>query len=502
MRKKRKQLQKIKHKDKQKKKSLKEILHDKVTNYSGKLWKPDNIEKNNIKTNSWFSIVEGTNENKIPKNNFKYLREELDNVKYSCRSKNLKFTNRQKEIILKWMNFYSDMFNETLRFVKSKFYTTSTENKNDNMKLQKRKEIAHKHFDKKLKIFRKKHPDKDEPKRIRLYKPLKFNVNFYDIRSKFIKNKKTEILNESKKLKMSIPSHTLDCAIKDVCTSFKSAITNLMIGYIKHFRIRYWGRTKQQKILKLEQASFSKETFCKTILGNTVETYNGSNFEDVKYGGTIIYNEKNNIFTLMYPIKTKQEQVNKNKIKNVALDSGVRVFQTGYTNGKILEIEPKLRDKMKEKLKNIDKINNSSLDNYKKKRAVRKRNMKITNMINELQWKSIKYLTDKFENIQIGNLSTKSIISKKNNLDKITKRVASLMRLYVFKMRLKYKCSLRHCGYKEIKENCSSKTCCNCGNFKKNLGRAIEYNCTECKCKIGRDINGAKNIYVLGIDEQ
>lgn len=502
MRKKKKQLQKIKHKDKQKKKSLKEILNEKVINYSGKLWKPDNIEKHNIETESWFTIVEGTNENEIPKNKFKYLNEKLDDVKYSCRSKNLKFNDVQKKIILKWMDFYSDMFNDTLRFVKSRFYATSNENKEINVNLQKRKEAAHKLYEDELKIFRKEHPDEEEPKRKRLYRPLKFNVNFYDIRSKFIKNKKMEILNNSKKIGMSIPSHTLDYAIKDVCTSYKAAIKNLMRGHIDHFRIRYWGKTKQQKILKLEQSSFGRNTFCKTILGDTVKTHNGSNFNDVKCGGTIIYNEKINRFTLMYPIKAKQEKINKNKIKNIALDSGVRVFQTGYTNGRILEIEPQLRNKMKEKLEGIDKITNSYLCNYKKKRAIRKRNIKISNMVDDLHWKSIKYLTDKFENIQIGNLSTKSILSRKNNLDKMTKRVASLMRLFVFKSRLKYKCSLRHCGYKEIRENHTSKTCCNCGNYKKNLGRAIEYDCTNCKCKNGRDVNGAKNIYILGIDEQ
>lgn len=82
----------------------------------------------------------------------------------------------------------------------------------------------------------------------------------------------------------------------------------------------------------------------------------------------------------------------------------------------------------------------------------------------------------------------------------MTKRIASRMRFYNFLQRLQYKCLSKQLNVKIVNENYTSKMCCSCRNYKKDLGSNKIYNCDKCKLEIDRDINGAINILYRGIN--
>jgi putative transposase len=488
-----------------KREELREILCQKIKDYSNTLWKPINIIKTPKETNSWFQINEGKNKEKIIERTYNHDTEELKEVKYRCKKKVLLPTEMQKKVLLSWMNSYAKMYNATLKFIKSKLYTAKKQRKSENIEFQKEKEKNNIEYENIIKKYNMK--GKEPPKKKRLFKKIKITLNFKRIRTIYMLKAKDEIQKISGiDSKMKIHGHILDCAIQDVCTAYKTAFTNMRNGYIKRFRIRYLKESKGRKFLRMEQSEFSKshKTFCVSGLGETVKTTenNEEPYKDVKCGGTIVYDENDNRFTLYVPIEEGRKILNKNKGNSVAMDCGVKTFQVGYSESKIIEISPHLRETMKKYLKNIDSIEQSQLSDGKKKRATNKRYKYIKNCINDLHWKSIKYLTDNFETIQIGNLSTKAICKKEGKLDKMTKRVAILMSLYVFKERLKYKCYLKCCKYKEINECYTSKTCTLCGYIKKDLGNARVFECNKCYANIERDINGARNIYMLGILEE
>ena len=128
-----------------------------------------------------------------------------------------------------------------------------------------------------------------------------------------------------------------------------------------------------------------------------------------------------------------------------------------------------------------------------------KRYCKISNLINELHWKSIKYLNDNYKNILVGNLSTTGVVKNNCHLNSTTKRLAHLMRLFVFHKRLKYKCYINRSNYRKVDEMYTSKTCTFCGYIKKDLVCDKVYNRDKCGKSIGRDINGARNIYMVDI---
>lgn len=415
-------------------------------------WNSNEIKKYYFPTHSWFDLKVSVNKNECINKNYNFNTEELNPVTYKCCKQIIIPNEEQKKILLRWMDSYAKMYNETLKVLKQKRY--------DNEKM---------------------------------------SFNFKTVRTKYMKTIKETILNDS-----HMPSHSLDCAIKDVCTSFKSAFTNLRNKNIKHFRIRYLKQSKPQKILKLEQSAFgkNKNTFCSTVFGEKINTNDNTDFSDVECGATLLYNYRNDRFTLLKPTKINTNANNESKMsKYISLDPGIRTFLTGYSYKHSTEIGTNMKEKISKQIKSIDKINNSDMSNTKKRKAENKRYIKIKNLVDDLHWKTIKHLTDKYETILIGNMSTKSIVKNKSvgDLDNMTKRVALHMKLYEFRERLKYKCYINNCKYGNINEMYTSKTCSYCGYVKENLKGNKTYECNRCKNIIDRDINGAKNILMKGI---
>jgi transposase len=510
-----------------------EILKKQIELYSNTLWNPNDLKEEQIKTNSWFSMLKHKETLGIVeknKNTYDYETDELAEVKYKCKKKMILPSLKQKEILLKWMEAYRIMYNETVKLIKTKRYMNSDEIKKDNMlkrnlehqitkikkeyetkiikekkqieneiKTCKKNKLNQKIIDLKnnLKCF-KELMKKEKEEKIKEIKSRRktFFIDFQTIRTQFMQPIKRKLLEKNK----GIPSHTLDMAINDCCAMFKSAITNLLNGHIKHFRIRYLKQDKKQKIVKFETSAFgkNKKTFCSSIMGDEIKTNDGSDFSTVTNSCTIAYNCLNNRFTMFIPELVNEQQENDDRNESIALDGGVRVFMTGYAKEHILEVEKKLTIKIGNCLKKIDKMNASNKKEYIKRKYEKKKYQKISNLIDDMHWKTIHYLTENYKTILIGNMSTKSIVQSVK-LNKKTKRVAMLMKLYVFKERLKYKCWIKNCNFKHINERNTTQMCSICGNIKKDVGSSKIYKCDNCNVIIGRDINASKNIFMLGI---
>ena len=73
-------------------------------------------------------------------------------------------------------------------------------------------------------------------------------------------------------------------------------------------------------------------------------------------------------------------------------------------------------------------------------KAIKRKRLRLENLRDELHWKSIKFLTKNYNTIMLGDLSTKAISSKKNNLNKKSKNDFSFLSLFMFKKRLEQKC--------------------------------------------------------------
>lgn len=457
-------------KNKKKKKNIhkrinyKELFINSVKNNKNDLWLPKHNRKlNDSNLSSWFSIKESNkrkNKDKFKLGSIKYDRYEGGNIK--CKQINLNLTNKQKKIIDNWLDHYLIMYNRALKLIKKKV----SENKID-----------------------------------------KYTPNFYSLR-KELYDDKSDISKSSQinniKVNTKIKVHDLDYAIKLACSNYKSALTRFKKNQINHFRIRYWRMNKKVKIMDLEKNNFSSEGIRKKVLGSILGTYNGEDydFSDVAKDCRLGYNEDTEKYILFVPEKIEiQKAKNKKGSDVISLDPGLRTFLTGLSENKVVKIGDNSHGRLKKILKKIDGINNNDKISQSDKRKHEKRhNKKIINLIDDLHWKSIDYLTKNYKNILIGNMSSKRIINNESsNLSKIMKRIALKYKFYQFRSRLHYKCNSKGLRYKCVNESYTSKVCSECGYFDKDLGKKKVYECKECKIKIDRDVNGCRNIYMKAV---
>jgi len=444
---------------KRKKLDNKEKFVEVIKNHGDNVWKPKyNVKLENIKTNSCFDISKykiNKKDNITLKPNFKF---QFPDKMVKCIKVDMKLNKEQKIIMLKWMNAYLITYNTTLKYIKNGY-------KNDK----------------------------------------NFKLNFYNIRQKLYDDK-IKIIDGSQiksfKHDTTVKTHILDGAIKLAVSNYKSALTNYRKGDIKRFKIKLWKFNKTIKILDVEKTYFSNKTMCKSVFGNKIECFldnkefNLNNIKQVyKCDCKIQYNKLTDKFILLVPeiIKTKQ---NNNKINLISLDPGIRTFMTGLSDNEVLKIGSNISKKIRKKNKKIEKINkHEHIKKSDKKKIEKRENIKITNLVDELHWKSINYLTTNYKSILIGDMSVKGIVSKKTSkLHSTTKQIAIRLKFFQFRKRLEYKCIINKIPLRIIDESYTSKICSNCGSIKDDLGANKKYKCNECKIKLDRDVNGCRGI--------
>jgi IS605 OrfB family transposase len=330
-------------------------------------------------------------------------------------------------------------------------------------------------------------------------------LNYRNLRTLYLKDIRNKIIDDSQlpnhNKNTKIKCHMLDGAIQLACANYKSALSNFKNGNIKKFRIRYWKLDKTLKMLDIEKQYFKRGSFCYKELGTVKCMYDKGEYklDNIESGCKIHYNSDTNRYILLVPEKVDIHKTKTVKTKKIiSLDPGLRTFLTGLSENECIKICTNGIDTLKEKLERIDKIeSDDNISKKKKRKTVKRINMKISDIVDDLHWKSIKYLTDKYETILIGDMSVKSIVSNDtSNIQKMMKRIAYKFKFYQFKQRLEYKCQVKGNKYKEIDERYTSKTCSNCGNYKEDLGGKKIYNCDGCNMKIDRDINGCRGIYI------
>ncbi|AVG46740.1 hypothetical protein [Acanthamoeba polyphaga mimivirus] len=114
-----------------------------------------------------------------------------------------------------------------------------------------------------------------------------------------------------------------------------------------------------------------------------------------------------------------------------------------------------------------------------------------------MHYKSAYYLVTNYDNIHIGKLSTKGILSKNNKkISRHTKRMVGVLSPYLFRQRLNHMAHKYGATVFEVNEYLTTKTCSNCGKINELEAKKVH----KCKCgmKTDRDVNAAKNILKVG----
>jgi len=191
----------------------------------------------------------------------------------------------------------------------------------------------------------------------------------------------------------------------------------------------------------------------------------------------------------------------------VALDPGVRTFQTYYSSK---DVNGKIGDGFQTRLnkigKRIDSINSqmSKELNERKKTGMRKRcfrlRSKAQNIVSELHNQTALFLCENFENILLPKFETQKM-SHKGTRKINAKTVRSMIGLkhYTFYLKLLSKGEHYNRNVFRCNEAYTSKTCGGCGKIDEKLGSKTVYNCLDCGFVMDRDINGARNVLLRHI---
>jgi IS605 OrfB family transposase len=440
---------------KKKKKHSKEKLFSSCKKYKEDLFLPtfdQPFQKEN--THSWFDLS-ATNNSKqsITYDQFSNLFQKKQNS--IIVSKKLLFfpTTDQKSTLKQWFKDSTLLFNKTLRLLKSKqFYKTNL-----------------------------------VPSFISIRNELKGIVPGQE-------KQKREKLGTS-----SIPVHILDGAISLAVEMYKSGLTNWRKKYIKRFRIRYKSYHQDNQILFVEplyvlkNGNISGIGECYLEDPETKEKYIIKK-EEIQKEFKIYWNHKTNQYSFILSVERDVETNNKEKEELISLDPGVCPFLTGVSKTNAYIFGKENYETLRKKLENIDRCNESEISDKKKQKHNERIRRKIKNTINDMHWKTIKWITTNFHNVLIGDMTSKGVVEG-NGIQSMSKRILHSQRLFEFKQRLQFKCQERNVNYYEVNEYMTSKTCSWCGNIKEDLGLNKEYDCNNCKKKIHRDINGSRCIY-------
>jgi len=329
-------------------------------------------------------------------------------------------------------------------------------------------------------------------------------VNFQDLRNKLVTKERDKIRNKRvKDWETRTPKEVRATAVKDVCNAYKTSMANLKAKNIKHFDLSYKKKTSFDQSIGIQKQSIKNKNGNLEIYSRILKPIKlGKRSKNLKVGNcdARLVKQKNRYF-ICVPMKCKTEK-NKDYKRVVGIDPGVRKFMTIYSEEKISEYRQK-RDLLKRLNAKIDKLRMERIRPLRRgervkarKKSINKVEIRKSDLIDELHWKTIREITKENDVVCYGDIKSHDIVKRYNN-NNLNREIMDL-KLYKFKERLRNKCIEYNKVLIEVDESYTSKTCTNCGVIN-DVKDSERYECKSCEIKIDRDLNGARNIMLKGI---
>lgn len=301
-----------------------------------------------------------------------------------------------------------------------------------------------------------------------------------------------------------IPYDVRQLAIQDAIFAYKSAIALKSNGHIEKFTLGYKSRNSTTKIFSVTHKSLktgwklfptrlkkhAKIQFKKRECKKLPDVKNVKDFK--------IMNDHGKLYVLL-PVENNTIPYTPANKTVLALDPGIRVFQTGYDpSGVTMNIGDSLKEIINPLYDRIDKLKSIKSKKHKKyniKKRIRTIQKRIKNIICNLHNQTTSLLTKEYENIILPEFGTSKMLAG-NTLHSSVKRMMGTLSFYRFKQKLRYEAHKRKRNLYIVTEEFTSKTCTSCGKINNNLGSNRIFECAECGLKINRDINGSRNILI------
>jgi putative transposase len=294
------------------------------------------------------------------------------------------------------------------------------------------------------------------------------------------------------------PRAIRDGAVAEACQTVKAAIA-------KHKRTGEFSRCRFKSRRDAQQSFFLRnDQWSKKVCGFNVRALGPLRFSEalpmhLRDGRVIKYANK---WYVSIPVQKEPDKA-ENQGRLVALDPGVRTFQTFFSDCHVGHLGQDDFQRIARLVRHLDRL----LSRRDKAGSQRKRlslskaadaiRRKVKQLIDELHWKVARFLTDNFDVILLPTFETKQMTSKTGRKLR-RKSVRNLLSFahYRFSQRLEQKCFERGKKLVRVCEAYTSKTASWSGEIV-NIGGAkvIKSNGIEME----RDENGARGIFLRAL---
>ena len=340
--------------------------------------------------------------------------------------------------------------------------------------------------------------------------PWNLNISFMTLRNELVKPKNK--LASDELWQADIPCHTKQLAVKDAVTAYKSAVTNKLRGHIKRFRLNFIYKKKPTNIFWITPTSISIDKNKNvSLFSYTLNEHSTIHITKKQKGkvpatntsaGKVLYDRGAWYLVLTIEDNVLEKNICKN-LHTIALDPGVRTFQTGYSpNGFVYKFGENQLDELKKIHNRIDKLKstmNSKECKYKTRYRIKirlaKLEFKIRNLMNNLHNQVGSFLSRNYKCVLLPKFQT-SGMQQSDNIHSITKRRMNGLAHFKFQQKLDFLCKKYGSELRIVDESYTSKTCGSCGNIKSDLGSNRHYDCSICGYSLDRDVHGARNIWI------
>jgi len=331
--------------------------------------------------------------------------------------------------------------------------------------------------------------------------------NFISVRDSVIKNINVKYLNNNWFNDLYFDSKSLAC--KEACNAFKSSFAKK-----EAFTIKYKSKTSKKQNCKIDHRVIkfksNKLYLFKTKIKDNIYIRN----KDVKKIKKIINNsicdseifrDDTKAYYLLINYETTSKIISKT-IKRLSIDPGLRTYYNCYSKeGHLMKLGNNINSLYKKLVEKADKLASLKTNTTGKrknniKRRHKKVNTKIRNIIENIQNHITSFVASSCNEIITSKLDIMGMVRKaKRNINKNIVRDIYIKTPYKLEQKLKHQCNKYNTLLHIVDESYSSLTCSNCKNVKnkKDLKGNRIYDCQNCKIKIDRDYNAAKNIMLI-----
>jgi len=301
---------------------------------------------------------------------------------------------------------------------------------------------------------------------------------------------KTGIIQALPEFVKEVPYQIKSVAIRDACNSVKAAkLKTKQTG--KYNKVSFRSRKRGDFNLYIPKSALSENGFYHTLTGiiNLRERVGVS-----KYDCRVIL--ENDRYFLIKPEDRAIKRPDNQRIPVVALDPGVRTFQTLYSPEFVAKVGSQDFSRIYRLCYVLDKLYSKRKKQHTNKynEKLKKLRWKIKDLISEIHHKLAIYLVKTFDVILLPSFETSDMVIKLHS--KVARAMLTWAH-YRFKQFLKDKAEEYSCEIIEVNEAYTSRTCTACGK-QQNIGSKKLMKCS-CGLELDRDLNGARNIFLKNI---